>query len=182
MTSPLHSSRITATASESIAARPSQSGHRSPRTCSFRFSPVPTPRKNRPGIRLAAVAAAWAMMAGWIRIVGQVTPVPMVIRSVASAIAPRTPQTNGLWPCRSIQGWKWSEMTANVKPASSASAAWRTRSRRRMLLAGQGESDLGAGRSVRAGMGVLRRSVDAPSHCIGAVPRPCGRVTRMATA
>ena len=42
------------------------------------------------------VAAAWAMIAGWIRIVGHVTPVPMTSRSVAVAIAPRTLQTNGL--------------------------------------------------------------------------------------
>ena len=37
---------------------------------------MPTPRKKRPGISAAAVAAAWAMIAGWMRIVGQVTPVP----------------------------------------------------------------------------------------------------------
>src|SRR5436305_348636 len=40
--------------------------------CSFRFSPVPTPRKKRPGIIAAEVAAACAMIAGWILIVGQV--------------------------------------------------------------------------------------------------------------
>jgi len=36
----------------------------SPRMCSLRFSPEPTPRKNRPGIMSATVAAAWAMIAG----------------------------------------------------------------------------------------------------------------------
>jgi hypothetical protein len=72
--------------------------------CSFRFSPVPTPRKKRPGSIAAAVAAAWAMIAGWIRMVGQVTPVPSEIVSVASAIPPITDHTNGEWPCRSIHG------------------------------------------------------------------------------
>src|SRR5215510_2916860 len=38
--------------------------------CSFRFSPVPTPRKKRPGIMAAAVAAACATMAGCTRIGG----------------------------------------------------------------------------------------------------------------
>ena len=41
---------------------------------------------------------------------------------------PSTPHTNGLLPCRSIHGWKWSEISANSKPRSSARAAWRTRS------------------------------------------------------
>jgi hypothetical protein len=62
----------------------------------LRFSPVPTPRKKRPGIIAAAVAAACAITAGWIRIVGQVTPVPSRSRSVACATPPITPQTNGL--------------------------------------------------------------------------------------
>ena len=57
---------------------------------------MPNPRKNRPGISDAAVADAWAMIAGWMRTVGQVTPVPTRSVSVACAIAPSTPQTNGL--------------------------------------------------------------------------------------
>ena len=73
--------------------------------CSFRFSPEPTPRKKRPGIIAPAVAAAWAITAGWILIVGQVTPVPSRSRSVAWAIAPITDQTNGLCPWRSVHGW-----------------------------------------------------------------------------
>lgn len=88
--------------------------------CSFRFSPVPTRRKNRPGIIPAAVAAACAMIAGWIRLTGAVTPVPSCSSSVARAIPPMTLQTKGLWPCRSIHGWKWSEISANENPASSA--------------------------------------------------------------
>ena len=39
--------------------------------------------KKRPGIIAAEVAAAWAIIAGWMRIVGQVTPVPKTIRCVA---------------------------------------------------------------------------------------------------
>jgi hypothetical protein len=72
--------------------------------CSLRFSPVPTPRKKRPGIRHPTVAAAWAMIAGWIRINGQVTPVPTSSVVVALAIPPSTDHTNGLWPCASIHG------------------------------------------------------------------------------
>ncbi len=53
-----------------------------------------------------------ATIAGWIRVVGQVTPVPSTIRSVRCASAPSTLQTNGDWPWASIQGWKWSEMEA----------------------------------------------------------------------
>ena len=89
---------------------------------------MPTPRKKRPGIDAAAVAAACATIAGWMRISGHVTPVPSRSVSVETAIAPMTPQTNGLSPWRSIQGWKWSEISANGKPASSACRACRTRS------------------------------------------------------
>ncbi len=91
--------------SSSMAMRTSVSGQRAPVTCSLRFSPLPTPKKKRPRSIVAAVAAAWATTAGWIRMVGQVTPVPTLIRSVVAAIAPMTAQTNGLWPCRSIHGW-----------------------------------------------------------------------------
>lgn len=41
---------------------------------------------------------------------GQVTAVPSVTRSVRAPIAPITPQTNGLCPCASTQGWMWSEI------------------------------------------------------------------------
>ncbi|HXD99626.1 MAG TPA: hypothetical protein VN646_23940 [Candidatus Acidoferrum sp.] len=74
--------------------------------CSFKFSPVPTPRKKRPSSITAEVAAACAMMTGWVRMVGQVTPVPMTRREVASARPPITDQTNGLCPCASVHGWK----------------------------------------------------------------------------
>ena len=36
-----------------------------PVTCSFSRSPAPAPRVNRPSARMARVAAAWAMIAGW---------------------------------------------------------------------------------------------------------------------
>src|SRR5438270_313621 len=73
-------------------------GERAAVTCSVRFSPVPTPRKKRPGIIAATDAAAWATIAGWIRISGQVTPVPTRIFSVDCAIPPSVDQTNGLSP------------------------------------------------------------------------------------
>ena len=86
-------------------SRLSGRGHRSPRMCSFSSSPDPTPRKNRPSMSSADVAAAWATTAGWMRISGHVTAVPSRIRFVASAIAPTTLQTNGLCPCASTHGW-----------------------------------------------------------------------------
>ena len=93
--SPFHSSRITSTASSSISRRSSAEGQRSPRMCSLRFSPLPTPSRKRPGAITAEVAAAWAMIAGCVRTVGHVTPV--VMRScVVAAMAPTTFHTNGL--------------------------------------------------------------------------------------
>src|SRR3954454_24092679 len=115
-------------ASSSIETRSSGAGQPTPVTCSFRFSPVPTPRKKRPGIIAAHVAVACATIAGWIRISGHVTPVPRRNRSVTCAMPPMTLQTNGLWPWLSCHGWKWSEIRPNVKPASSASRACCTRS------------------------------------------------------
>src|SRR3954470_18323648 len=60
--------------------------------------------------------------------VGHVTPVCSGIRSVAFATAPTTDHTKGLSPCRSVHGWKWSEIDRNANPASSASRAISTRS------------------------------------------------------
>ena len=73
--------------------------------CSFSASPLPSPRRKRPSSSSAEVAAAWAMIAGWIRIVGQVTAVVTVAPSAARAIAPIADHTNGLWPCLSFHGW-----------------------------------------------------------------------------
>ena len=52
-------------------------GQGAPKMPSLRASPVPTPSRNRPWVRTALVAAAWAMIAGWMRTVGQVTAVVM---------------------------------------------------------------------------------------------------------
>ena len=51
-----------------------------------------------------AVAAAWAMMAGWIRWIGQVTA---VVTGSVHDLAQRADdaQTNGLWPWASFHGW-----------------------------------------------------------------------------
>ena len=61
------------------------------------------------------MAAAWATIAGWIRIVGQVTAV-VTGRSVTWPRAPITDHTNGLWPCSRFHGWKWSEIHSAVEP------------------------------------------------------------------
>lgn len=79
-------------------------GQTCPVTCSFSASPLPTPRTNLPSSSTDEVAAAWAMTAGWTRTVGQVTAV-VTGRSHTAQMAPITDQTNGLWPCSSIQGW-----------------------------------------------------------------------------
>ena len=71
----------------------------------------------------AVVAAAWAMIAGCVRTVGQVTAVPTSTRSVTWAIPPSTDHTNGLWPCWRVHGWKWSEMVSSWKPTCSARRA-----------------------------------------------------------
>jgi hypothetical protein len=63
------------------------------------------PNQKRPSSIAAEVAVAWAIIAGWMRMVGQVTPVPRRIFSVAEAIPPITLHTNALSPCASIQGW-----------------------------------------------------------------------------
>ena len=67
-------------------------------------SPEPTPRLKPPGSSTEDVAAAWAMIAGWMRIVGHVTPV-VTRRSVTWLIAPIIDHTNPLWPCSSFHGW-----------------------------------------------------------------------------
>ena len=48
--------------------------------------------------------AAWATMAGWVRMVGHVTYVISGMREVACAAAPRTLQAYGEWPCASSHG------------------------------------------------------------------------------
>ena len=98
-------------------------GQRAPVTCSLSASPVPTPSRNRPSSNTDEVAAAWAVMTGWILVVGQVTAV-VNGNEQTWAMAPIIDQTNGLWPCSSFQGWKWSEIHRASKPACSARRAW----------------------------------------------------------
>ena len=61
-------------ASSSMSRRASADGHGSPRMCSFSASPLPTPSTNRPSSSTAAVAAAWATIAGWMRTSGRSPP------------------------------------------------------------------------------------------------------------
>jgi hypothetical protein len=122
-TSPDQSVRITSTASSSMSSRSSVSGQEPPTTCSLSASPLPTPRTKRLSWRSALVAAAWAMTAGCVRIMGQVTAVVTGSRHTWES-APITDQTNGLSPCSSFQGWKWSEIHSASNPASSAIRAW----------------------------------------------------------
>ena len=80
-------------------------GQAVPTMCSFNASPEPTPRRKRPSKSTAAVAAAWATTAGWIRTIGAVTAVVQRTLRVRAAIAPSSPHTNGDEPCASCQGW-----------------------------------------------------------------------------
>ena len=96
---------MTSTASSSMASLTPGGGQRSPRMCSLRASPDPTPKKNRPSNSNDVVAVAWAMIAGWMRMMGQVTPTPTRSRSVVAAIPPSTDHTNGLWPWAVTHGW-----------------------------------------------------------------------------
>ncbi len=104
MRRPLNSSLITSTASSSISSRSSADGQAVPRMCSFSASPLPTPSVNRPPVSSEDVAAAWAMIAGWVRSSGQVTAV-VTGSEVAAEMAPITDQTKPLSPCSSSHGW-----------------------------------------------------------------------------
>ena len=57
------------------------------------------------------------MIAGWIRMIGHVTPDTDLQPLGGAAIPPITDHTNGEWPCASVQGWKWSEINTKSKPA-----------------------------------------------------------------
>lgn len=63
--SPVCRRRMISTASASMAWRVCSAGHPRPTTCSFRFSPAPTPSTNRPSDSTPRVAACWATSAGW---------------------------------------------------------------------------------------------------------------------
>src|SRR5215218_647902 len=95
--------------------------------CSFSASPAPSPSQKRPGYIASSVAAPWAIMAGWYRKPGGVTPVPKR-RLVVAPRAPSQDHTKALWPCSGVQGWKWSEAMTEVKPLSSATLLHLSRS------------------------------------------------------
>ena len=71
------------------------------------------------------MAAACAMTAGCVRTVGHVTAVVTGSLQTCES-APMTDQTNGLWPCSSFHGWKWSLIHRASNPARSASTACST--------------------------------------------------------
>ncbi len=77
---------------------------KSPTMCSFSRSPAPTPSVKRLSERICTVAAAWAMIAGWYRNDGQVTPVASPIRDVVAAMVPSIDQVNAECPWVSSQG------------------------------------------------------------------------------
>ncbi len=112
-------------ASASISWRTCTLGQPSPVTCSFSRSPEPIPSVNRSSEMIASVAAACAMIAGWYRTVGQVTPVARPSRSVRAAMALSTFHAYGEWPCSSSHGWKWSLISTKSNPACSAATACR---------------------------------------------------------
>jgi hypothetical protein len=87
--------------------------------CSFCASPLPSAAQKRPGNIAARVAIACAMIAGWYRCPGALT-MPNG-RLVVARAAPSQAHANPLWPWRALQGEKWSEHIAAVKPADSAS-------------------------------------------------------------
>ena len=80
---------------------------------------------NFPSSISALVAAAWATIAGCVRIVGQVTAV-VTGRSQTWLTAPITLHTNGLLPCSLFHGWKWSLIHRPSNPARSAALACST--------------------------------------------------------
>ena len=98
------------------------------------------------------------MIPGCVRTVGHVTAVIQRIDSVACATAPSTDHTNGLSPCASFHGWKWSDSQAERKPACSACAARVDDLRGGALLGGEEDPDLGhAGRVYSRRIGGRRR-------------------------
>jgi hypothetical protein len=92
-------------ASASRSCRTRTLGKPCPTMCSLSRSPAPMPSVNRLSETIAKVAAACAMIAGWYRTLGQVTPVARPSVRVLAAIAPSTVQANGECPCTSSHGW-----------------------------------------------------------------------------
>ena len=73
------------------------------------------PEREAPPSSTAEVATPCAMIAGWMRMVGQVTAVVSLICVVAWESAPIVDHTKLLCPCSSFQGWKWSEIQRLVE-------------------------------------------------------------------
>ena len=116
--SPRSNARITSTHSSKRASRSALDGHGSPVTCSFSASPEPRAAQKRPGNSSPSVAIACAVIAGWERCPGAVTTPNG--REVACIAAPSHDQAWPEWPCRSLQGARWSEHIAAWNPAASA--------------------------------------------------------------
>ena len=77
------------------------------------------------------------------RTVGQVTAV-VTGSEQTWLIAPIIDQTNGLWPCSSFHGWKWSLIQSPSKPGPLGRRACSSSSARSVLLAGEEVADLHA--------------------------------------
>ena len=133
---------MTSIASSRRSWRTSVSGQRSPRMCSLRFSPLPTPRKKRPGEQRRRGRGGL----GDDRRVdprgraGDAGRRPRSARSPA-ATPPSTAQTNGLLPCWSTQGWKWSEIESEVEAGLLGAARELDQVARPELLAGERVAD-----------------------------------------
>ncbi len=82
-------------ASDKRSCRSARPGQPAPMMCSFSRSPAPSPRVKRLLLSNPRVAAHWATIAGWYRMIGQVTAVINPMRRVALAIAPSTGQAKG---------------------------------------------------------------------------------------
>src|SRR4051794_35538259 len=124
--SPASSARMTSTHSRSRASRSAFRGQPCPVMCSLDASPLPRATQNRPGNIAPSVATAWATIAGWYRCPGALTAPKG--RLVVAIAAPSHDQPKADCPCRALQGEKWSELIAAVKPTSSAcrtaSSSW----------------------------------------------------------
>ena len=107
----------------------------------------------------------------------------MRMRSRGGAIPPSTDHTNGLSPCSSTHGWKWSEISANAKPLSSARRACSTSARGVCSSAREGVSELNAdrGRACRVELAGLEPEETASSALarrrtvVAVVPSGTGR-------
>ena len=122
--------RTTSTASSSMSMRSGAVGQRSPKMCSLRASPVPTPHEKRP-------SKSWRRSRGGL---GQDRRVDAHDRArdahgdvdrrrALGDRAEHATRRTANDPAPSIHGWKWSEMDAKSKPWSSAMPARSTRRR-----------------------------------------------------